>query len=177
MGLAQLVLAARYTWLPTAPADAGTIRLVPYILVFFVFTAGTITVAYYFYRSTELRFRQGIEAELLTVSELKTDELVRWRRERLWDAALSQNSGITAAVRLLLETPHNVSAQQEILADFQADHPSHIPCLYPQALQADKIRNDYDVVESLSRPPYLDAFSKASFQECNHPGASFWDSQ
>jgi len=48
------------------------------------------------------------------VSELKTDELVRWRIECLGNAAFSQGTLITAAVRRLLEAPHSVPAQREM---------------------------------------------------------------
>ena len=115
MGLAQIVLAARYTgWLDVS-SDTDGIKLLPYALVLLAFAAGTILVSYYYYRSTELTFRQEMESQLLTVSELKADELVRWRMERLWDGVLSQNPAITTTARRLLETPHSRSAQQDML--------------------------------------------------------------
>ena len=113
IGLAQLVFSARYSERPTA-SDAEAVSFLPYVLVFIFLCAGTSLASYYFYRETEQRFRQKVESELLTISELKTVELVRWRMERLWDANLTQNDSTTAAVRQLLSTPDSPSAQLEM---------------------------------------------------------------
>ncbi|MFZ2170954.1 MAG: EAL domain-containing protein [Methylococcaceae bacterium] len=114
MGLALLVLAARNTVRPDDSSEADTLSLLPYTLIFFVFAAGILAVTYNNYRETERRFRRQVESQLIAVSELKTDELVRWRIERLEDANLSHSALITAAVRRLLETPRSVPAQREM---------------------------------------------------------------
>ena len=121
MGLALLALAARQTCQQASP-DFDTVSAPPYILMFAVFTTGIIAVGYDHYRETEIKFRHEVESGLLMVSDLKRGELTLWRKERLGDAALTQSAVITAAVRQLLETPHSVSAQQEMqdwLGNFQ----------------------------------------------------------
>jgi diguanylate cyclase (GGDEF)-like protein/PAS domain S-box-containing protein len=125
IGLSQLVRAAGDAGRSTASFDAEAVRLLPYVLVFIALCAGTSLASYYFYRWTEQRFRQKVESELLTISELKTVELVRWRMERLWDAKLIQNELMTAAVRRLLATPYSSSAQRD-MQDLSGRYPRHI---------------------------------------------------
>ncbi len=124
IGLAQLALAVRYKEQQAVPTDAGDAKLFPYLLAFAVLAAASSLAAYYFYRETELRFHQKVELQLLTVSELKTVELVRWRMERLWDAKLIQKASM-AAVRQLLETPHSLAAQRDV-QDLLGKYPRQI---------------------------------------------------
>ncbi|MDD5461913.1 MAG: EAL domain-containing protein [Methylococcales bacterium] len=114
MGLAQLVLAARCFYRSKVSLDAPGVKPLYYSLVFLVLVAGIFAAAYYFYQETELKFHQAVKSQLITISELKTDELIQWRKERIWDGILSRNTAITTAVRQLLETPRNLSAQREI---------------------------------------------------------------
>ena len=121
MGLALLVLAARHTCRQAAP-DADTYGVSPYLLMFAVFTAGIIAVGYDYFRETEIKFRHEVESKLLVISKLKTDELVRWRKDLLGDASLTQSAVVTAVIRQLLETPHSLIAKQEMqdwLGNFQ----------------------------------------------------------
>ena len=121
MGLALLVLAARHTCRQAAP-DADTCDVSPYLLMFAVFTAGIIAVGYDYFRETEIKFRHEVESKLLVISKLKTDELVRWRKDLLGDASLTQSAVVTAVIRHLLETPHSLIAKQEMqdwLGNFQ----------------------------------------------------------
>ena len=113
MGLALLVLAARHTKQPDM-SSTHTIKKPPYFMVFIVFTAMILAIAYDLYRRTEVKFRKEVESQLLSVSALKSGELIRWRQERLGDGALFQSTSITAALRRLLETPGSLPAQQEL---------------------------------------------------------------
>ncbi len=113
MSLTLWAFATRNSNQPTA-SNTETRSNPPYILIFVVFAAGTIAVAFTSYRETERRFRLEAEANLLAVSELKTDELVRWRMERLGDAFLTQSAPITAAVRQLMEMPNSLLAQRVV---------------------------------------------------------------
>jgi diguanylate cyclase (GGDEF)-like protein/PAS domain S-box-containing protein len=125
MGLAQLVLAARSSYRSAVSLDAPGVKPLCYTLVFLVLVTGIFAAGYYFYHETELKFRQSVESQLITIAELKTDELVQWREERIWDGILSQNTAITTAVRQLLETPHSLSAQremQDLLARYQLNN-------------------------------------------------------
>ena len=113
VGLALLVLAARHTKQPDM-SSTPIIKNPPYIMVFIVFTAVILAIAYDLYRGTEVKFRKEVESQLLAVSALKSGELIRWRQERLGDGALFQSTSITAALRRLLETPGSLPAQQEL---------------------------------------------------------------
>ncbi len=114
IGLALLVLANRYTLRLVAPSDTNAVRLLPYACVFLALTAGITVVTYYSYRETELKFRQEVELQVLAVTELKVNELVRWRLERFGDAILAQSATNSAAVRQLLEEPGSVAAQWKV---------------------------------------------------------------
>ena len=94
----------------------GTIEIdrLLYTLIFFAFTATILMLAYQSYRNTEIRFRQGVELQLLAVSELKTRELSQWRIERLGDGAIAQSTLINSAVRRQLETTSNIPVQAEL---------------------------------------------------------------
>ncbi len=113
MGLALLVLTARHIKQPDIPSTF-IVKPPLYIMIFIVFTAVILAISYDYYRRIELKFRQEVESQLLAVSALKSGELIRWRQERFGDAALSQSTSTTAAVRRLLETPGSLPAQQEL---------------------------------------------------------------
>jgi diguanylate cyclase (GGDEF)-like protein/PAS domain S-box-containing protein len=89
-------------------------NLPPYIIIFVIFSAGILTLAYDYYRTIEVKFRYQVESELLAVSKLKTDQLVLWRKERVGNAILSQNILITASIKRLLANPDSLSPQQEM---------------------------------------------------------------
>ncbi|MEI7993914.1 MAG: PAS domain S-box protein [Methylococcaceae bacterium] len=136
MGLALLVLAARDTC-RKASSNTDTSGASLYILIFAVFTAGIIAVGYDHYRETEIKFRQKVESELLAISKLKTGELVQWRKDLLGDASLTKSAVITTLVRQLLETPHSLTAQQE-MQDWLGNFQRHIGALkYGRAVLLD----------------------------------------
>jgi diguanylate cyclase (GGDEF)-like protein/PAS domain S-box-containing protein len=84
-------------------------KLPAYLLIYVIFSAGIIFVAYDYYQDIELKFHQKIEDELLTIAKLKSDQLISWRKERLGTAILSQNALITASIKNLLSKPINKS--------------------------------------------------------------------
>ncbi len=136
MGLALLALAARHTCQQASP-DADTFGASPYFLMFAVLTAGIIAVGYDHYRETEIKFRHEVESKLLVVSKLKTGELVRWRKDLLGDASLTQSAVVTSVVRQLLEKPHSLTAQQE-LQDWLGTFQRHLGALeYGRAVLLD----------------------------------------
>ena len=51
-------------------------KLPAYLLVFVIFSAGIIFIAYDYYQDIELKFHQKIEDELLTIAKLKSDQLI-----------------------------------------------------------------------------------------------------
>jgi len=58
----------------------------PLILLFIVLAAGILTTGYLSYRNYERQFRIETERQLSAIAELKVNELVQWRKERLGDA-------------------------------------------------------------------------------------------
>lgn len=58
------------------------------VLVFIILSAGIILSGYLYYSSYEKEFRTGVEEQLISVGDLKANELIRWRNERLGDANL-----------------------------------------------------------------------------------------
>ena len=151
MGLALLLLAT-HTGRVASPVAADTVKPRPYVLVLAVSAAVALAVAYHSYRDTEKKFRQLSEIQLHAVSELKTDELVRWRNELLGDAALSQDPWISAAVRRLLETPHSLPVQQE-LQDWLGKYERHFGYFgYDQAYLLDANGATLMSVPSIAKP-------------------------
>ncbi len=94
------------------------------ILVFVVLALGIIAAGYFYYRNYERQFRAGVERQLSSVAELKVDELVNWRKERLGDAAVFyKNDNFTARVRQYLKTPGDAEARTKLrtwISQFQA---------------------------------------------------------
>jgi PAS domain S-box-containing protein len=85
-------------------------------LLVFVFLAGTLLmVGFLFYRRYEFQFRSEAEQQLAVVAELKTNELIKWRSERLSDALVfSQNSVFFGLIRRYFEHPEDMNAQDRI---------------------------------------------------------------
>ena len=102
--------------MPVSQPDIMSSKRLPFLFIFVLFSTGIIFVAYDYYRNTELKFRYQVASELLAISTLKTDQLILWRKERLGNAILSQNSIITASIKRLLANPDNLSSQQEMQA-------------------------------------------------------------
>ena len=71
--------------------------LIVLILVFVGLAVGIITAGYFSYRNYGKQYRAEVERELSAIAELKVGELVRWRAERLSDAAIFyQNTAFSA---------------------------------------------------------------------------------
>lgn len=73
----------------------------------------------WFYYEEQQHLRHTMENELLTIAELKTDQIVEWRAERLADAALlSQNPYFIEGVTRWL-TNHNQADKAKMLEEFR----------------------------------------------------------
>jgi hypothetical protein len=59
----------------------------PLVLIFALLAAGILTTGDLYYRHYERQFRADAERQLSAIAELKVNELVQYRKERLWDAA------------------------------------------------------------------------------------------
>lgn len=116
LGIGLSVFAGQRAWLKSArvePADKRAANKV--ILVFVILALGIIFAGYLYYRNYEKQFRAGVERQLSSIAELKADELVNWRKERLRDAAVFyKNDNFTARVRQYLKTPGDAEARTKL---------------------------------------------------------------
>lgn len=79
----------------------------------------------WFYRSQQRQLRQRAERNLQAIAQLKMNQIVAWRAERLGDAAtLTESPFFTDAAAQALENPQ-AGRQDEILAQFKALQKSH----------------------------------------------------
>jgi len=106
LGAALLALAAPQAW-PSRPDVGSTTRAsYSFILVFVLLAAGIVIAGFLYYRNYEIRHRTEVERQLSAVADLKVDEIVHWRKERLGDAALFyKNLNFSELVRRYLQRP------------------------------------------------------------------------
>ncbi|MGC8604797.1 MAG: ATP-binding protein, partial [Desulfomonilaceae bacterium] len=84
-------------------------------LIFFILAFGIFTGGYLFYRNYERKFRTGIENQLSSIANLKVDQIVQWRKERLEDAAIFfKNSNFSSLVLSFFEHPDDVAGQKQL---------------------------------------------------------------
>ena len=114
MGMGLLLFAYRRFLFFANVSGVIEINRLLYPLIFFAFTVTIFLIAFQAYHNTELKFRQGVELQLLAVSALKTRELTQWRLERLGDGVIAQSTLINSAVRRQLETTGSMPAQREL---------------------------------------------------------------
>ncbi len=96
---------------------ASELRRAPYILlaIFVLLAAGIITAGCLYYQHYKENYRVEVERRLSAIAELKVNELVRWRNERLSDAGIFYgNAAFSALVQHFFETPDDVEAQRQI---------------------------------------------------------------
>ncbi|MHB8202150.1 MAG: PAS domain S-box protein [Desulfomonilaceae bacterium] len=85
------------------------------ILIFVILAVGIFTGGYLFYRNYERKFRIGIENQLSSIADLKVDQIIQWRKERLGDAAIFfKNSTFSSLVLSYFEHPDNVAWQKQL---------------------------------------------------------------
>jgi PAS domain S-box-containing protein len=97
----------------TAPAERRT--GFSFLFIFLVLAAGILATGVFYYRSFEHRFRTQIEQQLSAVAELKANELMQWRAERLGDAeSLFNNAAFCALVRRFLTNPKDKDSYSQL---------------------------------------------------------------
>jgi len=107
---------------------ASELRRATYILlaIFVLLAAGIITAGCLYYQHYKENYRVEVERRLSAIAELKVNELVRWRNERLSDAGIFyKNAAFSALVQRLFETPDDVEAAEQIrtwLSQVQASY-------------------------------------------------------
>jgi PAS domain S-box-containing protein len=90
-----------------------------FLLVFAFLAAGIVTVVSLYYRNYERQFRAQAERQLAAIAELKVNQLVQYRKERLGDAnTFYNNPAFAGLVRRFLEGPADADAQQQLQAWF-----------------------------------------------------------
>ena len=98
-------------------ANAAACGVAAFAIVGVLVLAGT---GIWFYKSQRQSVRQDTEANLETIAQLKVDQIVQWRNDRLADAGLIMDSPfITEAAAKWLETSDPLLAE-ELLACFRA---------------------------------------------------------
>jgi PAS domain S-box-containing protein len=84
-------------------------------MIFGLLAVGVITIAYLSYRNYEDRHREEIGHQLEAVWQLKADELVVWRAERLGDAqVLYRNSAFSDLVQRFIDEPEDAEARRQL---------------------------------------------------------------
>ncbi|MFA5182084.1 MAG: response regulator [Syntrophales bacterium] len=85
------------------------------IMIFAILAAGIIAVGYISYHGYERQYRSEVERQLAAVAELKVEELVSWRRERMADAALfHENINFSELVRHYFAAPRDMNGQNRL---------------------------------------------------------------
>jgi PAS domain S-box-containing protein len=100
------------------------------VLIFAILSLGIVTVGTLYYRNYERQFRAEAEHQLTAIADLKMEDLMQYRKERLWDTAVFlNNDAFSVLVQRFLKDPEDVDAQWQIqewagkiMATDQYDH-------------------------------------------------------
>ena len=86
-----------------------------FLFIFFGLAAGISAAGYVAYDSYEQNFRAVVERQLSAIAELKIDQLVEYRKERLGDAYIFfKNPAFCSLVRQFFEKRNNVNAHRQL---------------------------------------------------------------
>ena len=126
LALGLLVTAGLQIWPYSRIRDSATARVsYALLLIFVILAAGIVTGGYFTYRNYEKGYRQEIEHELSVIAELKVNQLVQYRAERLGDASiLFKNPSLSNLVRRFFGKANDVDAQHQ-LQDWLGKYKSH----------------------------------------------------
>lgn len=76
--------------------------------IFILLATGIIMIGYFYYSHYEKQYRTEAEHQLYAITDLKVNEIVQWRKERLGDASVFfNNSNFTMRVRQFFNSPTN----------------------------------------------------------------------
>ena len=126
LGLALLALASRSAGLLSgSPASSPGVAFI-FILILALVTAGIATAGYRSYRNLERNAYSAAEQQLTAIADLKMEELVQYRKERLGDAStFYKNPAFAERVRRFLDQPADVEARRQLevwLGRFQSSY-------------------------------------------------------
>jgi len=85
------------------------------ILILMALAAGLTIAGYSYYRNYAKNYRIAVENQLSAIADLKVDELVQWRKERLGDAAVFYgNAAFSSLIRRYFEKPNDTEASGQL---------------------------------------------------------------
>jgi PAS domain S-box-containing protein len=85
------------------------------MLIFAILALGIVVGGTFYYRHYERQFRAAAEHQLAAIADLKVEELMQYRKERLWDAVtFLNNDAFSVLVQRFLKDPDDVDAQWQI---------------------------------------------------------------
>ncbi len=93
------------------------IRQYAYVLLlsFLVLATAVVTTGWVYFRYMEGEYQEEVELRLVSISDLKVDNLVRWRKERFGDGAVFQdNINFVGLTRLLTEHPDDMTIRKRM---------------------------------------------------------------
>jgi len=100
----------------TALDGTGKHSLARLGFVFILMLSGITAIGVSYYKNFEAQFRRQIENNLLILADLKSEQLVNWRMERLVDADLFyQNADFSGLVAAFLETPQDSQKRASLM--------------------------------------------------------------
>jgi PAS domain S-box-containing protein len=115
LGLALMALAGWEVGRSGRLPGGGSKTAFAFALIFVLLAAAIITVGYRSYRNYERSYYSTAERQLMTIADLKVEELVQYRKERLEDASVFlNNDGFSVLVKRFLTNPEDVDAQWQI---------------------------------------------------------------
>jgi len=88
-----------------------------FMLAFVFLAAGIFAASFLHYRNYEWNFRSAAEQQLSTIADLKANELMQYRKERLGDAnTFFNNSAFSELARRFLQQPADADARRQLAA-------------------------------------------------------------
>jgi PAS domain S-box-containing protein len=86
------------------------------VLLFILLAFCIVSAGYLFYSAQKQHLKKNIRDELSAIADLKVDQIIAWRKERIGNATvISKNTFMVAAVRKFLENPEATGLKQELL--------------------------------------------------------------
>lgn len=85
-------------------------------LIFSIFVIGIVFTGFIYYKNYEKQFRTEVENQLTAIADLKVEQLVQWRKERLGDAdILYRNMDFAKHIKNYLNSPNDLNSKNEII--------------------------------------------------------------
>jgi len=86
-----------------------------FILIFAALATGIVSAGFLAFGKIEKHYRGEVERQLTAIAELKQDELVQWRKERLDDGhQFLKNSAFAVLVQRFFDKAGDVDAQRQL---------------------------------------------------------------